>query len=40
MRYYINGYRATRETAIRAVNNETVISITISENGNVMIETA
>ena len=40
MRYYINGYRATRETAIRAVNNEPVISITISENGSVMIETA
>lgn len=40
MRYYVNGYRATRETAIKAVNNETIISITISENGNVMIETA
>ena len=40
MRYYINGYRATKETAIKAVNNETVISITISENGSIMIETA
>ena len=40
MRYYINGYRATRETAIKAVNNETIISITISENGNIMIVTA
>ena len=40
MRYYVNGYCATRETAIKAVNNETIISITLSENGNIMIVTA